>query len=1019
MDDPREMFLASIWKYTDAGILRVLEALKARQPAGRYTFDAENNWFKVICPAGDLHDVQAAFRQVHQELEAAAAVPVPGVNGTGVGSNAVVDNNPYLRRPTPTELYANDAEHDKVPASATTTAKTSTAAAAAVTTTTTTASATATAAAADHQCPVAFDQYPFTKVWPRVKEETPDTVSVYTFLGAEDSQAIAAQSGATLAFDVAGRLVYLGGASRDSVDTASKMLDNLFNRFTYVLPPPKHLLYAETENTCRVDARFAAHINETLLTSAIFDPGQYPNDHLDRIFRAVFAKGVCLRICLYDRFKRAEVSFFGPKAQPIFHDPARRWPKWSKKTEYAPKVLGVTAPKKEPEKAPPSTGSQVLQPRKQEQQHGQQQQPKKEEKTGQQDMRQRSEQKATKENKLPAVNVARPEKKGTAVNADTESTNWLADQVDLLAVGFPLSTEKTVPFTEAPESSTSSSVAPTSAPTTPSPPPPPPPPPPLDSGKYSYQMRMLYEFMNGSAKKTTQAGSQSAKLPLEANKKTTRENTHENGHKSAQAPAVQSQPQLITTLDDDAGDNKVVDASSTKTTEKSDIAESAHVLIAIDDAPPQRQATINSSKKGTSVSKASDFGKAVVRHNSFLDGVYRSIGQLVSDLPYSKGRIRLQAELGRIYIMDASSEGLAHNLPGEPSSGWTAPEIATRLNTVCVSPDSVVFTKVLSIFANDIESVIEAASSPANPILVSPTSNGGGGGGGGGGSELAVGLQPSPEWSHHDKRVVYELKCQRFFIGSDGTTKPRSPFVVEIDGTEPGAFTYTLRSVEDTRPPVWVHCIRRHWDARVIVSYSQTDKLEKTYGEFARELFRTMVVPPRTVTSPKFQVRYDHRVTKVESRSFCTKVLSARVRNVNRFISRDQASFLDVSWTRHMTLEQKPDKADRNLGTILAAAAADNPTRGAFSSWYEMNVVSARAEAAFRENETLAPGETAAWGSSRAEQDEMFEATLRPALELVQKMDGVGVLIDNGQGDMLYTPPMTPSSTAQASSRFW
>lgn len=84
----------------------------------------------------------------------------------------------------------------------------------------------------DQLCPVAFDRFDFRKVWARIKHETPDSISAHKLLDEDGRQSVMALSGAYVAIDTANaRLIYIGGASRDAVAKASKMLDNLFNRF--------------------------------------------------------------------------------------------------------------------------------------------------------------------------------------------------------------------------------------------------------------------------------------------------------------------------------------------------------------------------------------------------------------------------------------------------------------------------------------------------------------------------------------------------------------------------------------------------------------------------------------------------------------------------------------------------------------------------------------------------------------------------------------------------------------------
>lgn len=148
-------------------------------------------------------------------------------------------------------------------------------------------------------------------------------------------------------------------------------------------------------------------------------------------------------------------------------------------------------------------------------------------------------------------------------------------------------------------------------------------------------------------------------------------------------------------------------------------------------------------------------------------------------------------------------------------------------------------------------------------------------------------------------------------------------------------------------------------------------------------------------------------------------VLSARVRNVGRFQSTDKQTFLDISWNWLMALAKRPSREKPSTGTAYASPAADHPARGVFSSWYEASVSSVAAEEAFKENETMPIGGLAAWGvNGIAAREEMYEAAFGPALKLIRKMDGVGVLVDNGQGHQ-WTPPVKASQVALAVQKFW
>ncbi|CAK7268289.1 hypothetical protein SEPCBS119000_002984 [Sporothrix epigloea] len=791
---------------------------------------------------------------------------------------------------------------------------------------------------------------------------------------------------------VGARLVFVGAESKLAVAEAIKMLDNLFSRFIFTMPPPKHMLYAETDGAYHVDARYMAHVNDVMLNSTILDPSQYPTEALQaKTYKALFAKSVCLRICDVDHFRRMEISLFGPRSQPIFNDQARKWPIWFKRVEYTPKTCELAASSYEdaiasPQKPPAKRPQPLPQPRSEPGHH-----------------------------ESKPVDVTRVEAKREQSNGVVENEPSSVENVDLLGINLLDAPKQSRP-TNALSSNNSENKPPSPSAV---------PPIPLSyqSDTHGYQMKLLWDFVNTSSKVT--AGRSFADRPklIEAN------STADNEIKLPNGPPPHH----------DNGTAKLIDclidmptqpaATASKAAQKPPMAvtgssippisEPNGLLIDIDSCPSRPATTcLSRAEQSTSTARRAEMSKAlIVRRSLFNTSLCHAFRRLMADLPYSRGRIKMQVELGRIYIVNAEPEGLAFNRPGEAANGWSQSEITTRLDTICVSPGSVFFSKALTLFANDIESVLglddnaisQSVQNDSSGNILDRATN-----------ESNFGLSSS--WTIHERRITYEFKCQQLYLKDSGLFEASSPFIIEVDGTGPGPFTYSIRSVEDTRPPIWIHCIRRHWDARVLVSYSHTDRLEAKYGDFARQLLRSMVVSPGHITSPKFQFAYDDRKVNKDGQTHSISVLSARIRNIGRFVSSEHQhqSFLDVSWNWLMKLVKRPGERDKSTGTVHATAAPDNPSRGVFTSWYEASVVSAAAEAAFRENETLQVGEVASWGTmGTAALDEMYESAFRPALQLVQEMDGVGVLVDNGQGDRQWTPPIKASQVAQAVQKFW
>lgn len=231
-NNPVEFFLTSIWTYTDAGVARVLAQLRAASPDGQFAFIHAEGWFSADCRAGDVKRVQQAFRDVHAAMERHRGDSELSYDKPEKKEKAhdhppgpmLSESNPWLKMPVPGELSGD----------ATAISGTVPAADPAATNGIATPSATHSPVA-DRLCPIAFDRFAYTRVWTRIKAETPDSVSVQALLSEADRQAIAAVSDTQLAFDTTDRLVYVGGQTRASVDMACRKLDNLFRQFVRLL----------------------------------------------------------------------------------------------------------------------------------------------------------------------------------------------------------------------------------------------------------------------------------------------------------------------------------------------------------------------------------------------------------------------------------------------------------------------------------------------------------------------------------------------------------------------------------------------------------------------------------------------------------------------------------------------------------------------------------------------------------------------------------------------------------------
>lgn len=144
-------------------------------------------------------------------------------------------------------------------------------------------------------------------------------------------------------------------------------------------------------------------------------------------------------------------------------------------------------------------------------------------------------------------------------------------------------------------------------------------------------------------------------------------------------------------------------------------------------------------------------------------------------------------------------------------------------------------------------------------------------------------------------------------------------------------------------------------------------------------------------------------------------VYRLNVRHIARLRSQDEKSHLDVTNVQAMTMcEEREEAPSSLLVRIEARPDSTNAPGGRVASWYEASVSSARADDLFRQNETLRVGDEPDWTVERLQEAGVFRDLYGPAAAMVKRMDGVGVLGDNGQGERLSRAPGTRGAAADA-----
>jgi hypothetical protein len=186
----------------------------------------------------------------------------------------------------------------------------------------------------------------------------------------------------------------------------------------------------------------------------------------------------------------------------------------------------------------------------------------------------------------------------------------------------------------------------------------------------------------------------------------------------------------------------------------------------------------------------------------------------------------VRAEFGRSILEDVDGTGLAFNCENARSEGWEKNVLLRQLSANYGRHDNFRFTKILSTYGSDVESMINTKIN---------------------GTQL---------WRQHPSRVwtTYSFHClivQRSSLGSSKSTHAENPigFILDVDDNASSAnpFSYSIRPSNHGRSadglmPVYIHAIRRHWDLRIALSHTNTEELERVFGSFGRTVLQSLSV---------------------------------------------------------------------------------------------------------------------------------------------------------------------------------
>lgn len=325
------------------------------------------------------------------------------------------------------------------------------------------------------------------------------------------------------------------------------------------------------------------------------------------------------------------------------------------------------------------------------------------------------------------------------------------------------------------------------------------------------------------------------------------------------------------------------------------------------------------------------------KHLDELGKFIISMKNIMTPMCIRYGTIGLHAEIGRYYAHKVPSSGCAYNRSDVPAHGWEAEDLRLKLNK-----QESFFTKALTCFGNDVNFLTSMKIKDSSQSM----------------------------WKHHSSNVFIDFHFRA--PKDDGF----SNLILQVNTQD---YSWTIRDRNNTSGYTYVHCLGQHWDFRMRLSYDHTLEYKEHWGKFAQALVDSLEVNP-----PRLEFQYIFDFSPIV-------VCSARIRQVCRFQHHDKTTFLDMSRILPTkTVLQKPQYLE------VTTIPQDIVDTGEFSQWYEATISSVRLEELLRQNAELIPGEQAGWDAEQMAQEGLFKDLYEHAASVIQQMDGVGLVCNNG-----------------------
>ncbi|KAI1430331.1 hypothetical protein F5Y12DRAFT_709344 [Xylaria sp. FL1777] len=371
---------------------------------------------------------------------------------------------------------------------------------------------------------------------------------------------------------------------------------------------------------------------------------------------------------------------------------------------------------------------------------------------------------------------------------------------------------------------------------------------------------------------------------------------------------------------------------------------------------------------------------------NMMTSINNSLAILMAPLRMWTGIVDLRIELGRFYFLNVKKSRIQEPGEDDDEKHYMLSRIRTELNKRHTAKEKFHFTRVLTSLGADANHIARMSDNLGNPLWKRPVDG---------------------------RSSIFEFICRRTLEDAELN------FIVEIDTTK---FSHRVKQFKPDHNCFMVHCTKRVWDFRLVLSVSQD--LDDTCQRFAEDLVSSLRVMPNDDRLPELEVSYN--------KSYNVEVLAVRTRNKACCISEVSTSNTCSTQTgphrdvQQLHIDEIWEMGLLSIGEIEQriqlkfARYKDNERPDIPLVWYEAFLKSDTFSTAFEQNEKLEFGSEVKWESEGLLKSGAVEGLVRKAATMIKNMDGVGYWNDNHQEELLRRiAPVEKSTKGRALAKFW